>query len=63
MQMYFNDNKYYVFNKKKFIKYCNKNGIKWKPFFKKFYTYDDAQWIAEYFDAHHWKYLTRRVIS
>lgn len=29
----------------------------------KFYTYDDAQWIADYFDAHHWKYLTRQVIS
>lgn len=63
MRMCFSDNEHHVFNKKKFIKCCNANGIKWKPFLKKYYTYDDAQWVADYFDAHHWKYLTRLVIS
>ena len=53
MRMCFSDNEHHVFNKKKFIKCCNANGIKWKPFLKKYYTYDDAQWVADYFDAHH----------
>lgn len=64
MQMYFNDDEYYVFNKKKLIKCCNAMGIvTWKTFLKSDYTWDDALLISNYFDVHGWHYLTRRIVA
>lgn len=62
MKMYFDDNAYFVFDKKHFIKCCNAMGIvTWKTFLKYDYTWDDALLISNYFDAHGWKYLERRL--
>ncbi|QDR73700.1 hypothetical protein FOD75_11460 (plasmid) [Limosilactobacillus reuteri] len=58
--MYFSENSYYLFNKKKLIRCLQEAwGLNWKNWLKVCYTYDDADQVAEFFENSGWKYKVR----